>query len=144
MKVESSRATRSSGAKRTAKQEAGSSGAFAREMLATGGAGDGAEPAAATPVSAVDALLAVQEVGDATSEGGNRQAFQRGADILDRLDAIRMGLLAGRIPLHQLESLTQLVARQRETNVDPQLSVLLDDIDLRARVELAKLERERR
>lgn len=143
MKVESSRAARAAGAKRTAKQGKGPSGAFAQELKDLGEAADAGGAAAAAPVSAVDALLSVQEAGDAT-QGRNGRARDWGLDILDRLDEIRMGLLTGSIPLHQLEGLTALIARQRERGVDRRLSDILDDIELRARVELAKLGRSRK
>ncbi len=143
MKVDSSRGVRPSKGGRAAKRGAGSTGAFAQELKSSGDAGTVDETAAATPAGAVDALLAVQEAGDATSGGGNARARAWGTDVLDRLEEIRLGLLTGSIPVERLENLTRLVARQREAGVDPNLSAILDDIELRARVELAKLGRSR-
>ena len=40
----------------------------------------------------------------------------------------------------RLQQLVGLMDQQRETIDDPELSAVLDEIDLRARVELAKLE----
>jgi len=143
MKVDSSRGVRPTQGGRAAKRGTGSTGAFAQEMKMSGDAGTVDEAAAAAPSGAVDALLAVQEVGDATSGGGNARARAWGADVLDRLEEIRLGLLTGSIPVDRLENLARLVARQREANLDPRLSAVLDDIELRARVELAKLGRTR-
>ncbi len=143
MKVESSRGARPAGNARSAKRGSGPAGGFADEMKVAAGSGGAEDVAAAAPAGAVDALLAVQEAGDATSGGGNARARAWGGEVLDRLEEIRVGLLTGTIPLQQLESLTRLVERQRESGVSPHLAAVLDEIELRAKVELAKLARSR-
>ena len=84
-----------------------------------------------------DALLALQEVPDA----GQRPSagLKRAGDLLDRLDEIRVGLLDGAIPRERLGQLVKTVRARREAVEDPRLATLLDEIELRARVELAKL-----
>ena len=89
-------------------------------------------------VTAVDALLALQEVPDAT--GRRAPGVRRAEDLLDRLEDIRLGLLQGSIPRDRLGQLLDTVRSQREQVEDPRLNVLLDEIELRAAVELAKLE----
>lgn len=59
--------------------------------------------------------------------------------MLDLLDDVRDGLLAGHVSRDTLQRLVQLVGAKREDFVDPGLSSVMDEIDLRARVELAKL-----
>jgi len=81
-------------------------------------------------------MLAVR---DATDRSGG-QPRRRAEDMLDRLEELRLGLLAGEIPREKLESLERLVQEQRGAVSDPRLSDLLDEIELRARVELAKLD----
>jgi hypothetical protein len=56
------------------------------------------------------------------------------------LDRIRDGLLSGGIPRATLYRLAAALNRRQECFVEPQLQAVLDEIDLRARVELAKLE----
>jgi len=63
----------------------------------------------------------------------------RAEDLLDILDDIRLGLLGGGVPSGRLSALVQAVGRQRASVADARLSQLLDEIDLRAQVELAKL-----
>ena len=92
------------------------------------------------PISAVDALIALQEVGDSTSEQANARARARGQLLLDRLDEIRHGLLAGAIPRRTLNELSRAAREQRGAVSDPRLSQVLDEIELRAEVELAKLD----
>ena len=51
------------------------------------------------------------------------------------------GLLLGTIPMSKLEQLAQLIRAKREQIDDPKLLEILDEIELRAAVELAKLSR---
>jgi hypothetical protein len=60
--------------------------------------------------------------------------------MLDRLEAIRLGLLEGWIGGESLRSLRRLVSERRGDLGDPKLGEILDEIELRAAVELAKLE----
>jgi len=55
--------------------------------------------------------------------------------------AKNLGLLMGTIPMAKLEQLAQLMRAKREQFDDPKLQEILDDIELRAAVELAKLSR---
>ena len=91
------------------------------------------------PIGAVDGILAVQEVPTATD--GRSRGIKRGYSILDHLDDIRLGLLIGSISSKRLVDLGQEIKQARDTVIDPQLSAILDDIELRAAVELAKLEK---
>ena len=59
--------------------------------------------------------------------------------MLDELEQIRLGLLLGQIPRARLEQLAQMVRARREQLDDLKLIAILDDIELRAAVELAKL-----
>jgi hypothetical protein len=55
------------------------------------------------------------------------------------LEELRIGLLLGHIPRDRLADLSRMVRDRREDAEDPQLAALLDEIELRAEVELAKL-----
>lgn len=89
-------------------------------------------------ISAIGGLLAAQEVGqDATSD---QALVKQGEDTLDALEKLRMRLLTGAVPLSVLTNLkTKITAQKQHTN-DPALRNILNDIELRASVELAKLE----
>ncbi len=92
------------------------------------------------PTQSVDAVVALQGVGDSTSGGANARARQWGNDTLDQLEQIRMDLLTGAIPKERLIGLARMVSERRENAADQRLNDLLDDIDLRVRVEIAKYE----
>lgn len=86
-------------------------------------------------VAALDAILALQSVGDAT--GGKRKAVRRGTNLLDILDGIKADLLVGVISPERLDALIEVLSVYRD-RTEPGLDAVLDDIELRVRVELAK------
>ncbi len=93
---------------------------------------------AAAPAPAVNPLLALQELPDATAQ--RARAVRRGHDLLAQLDRIRHALLIGRIAPSELTRLLATVRQRRQDLADPQLAGLLDEIELRAAVELAKFD----
>jgi hypothetical protein len=97
-----------------------------------------AATAAVASAVAVAPLLALQELPDVTTE--RSRAIRRGRDLLDQLDRIRHALLLGTIAPPELRRLLTMIQQQRETLADPQLAGLLDEIELRASVELAKFQ----
>ena len=89
-------------------------------------------------ISSVDAVVALQEItGDNTDERG---AKNRANLILDKLEDIRMGLLMGQISKSNLEELSKTLIVARENSIDANLLEIIEDIELRAKIELAKLE----
>jgi hypothetical protein len=139
MKIERTSSVGSSPVKRSERPQGSPSGKFAKQVKSQENAIDPVSGAA--PAHAVDALLAIQEVDDATTGEGNARGRQWGGEILDRLDGVRLGLLNGGIPVSELRGIADLVTRQRTNVSDPALQEILDEIELRARVELAKHER---
>lgn len=93
-----------------------------------------ASPAA--PVSGIDTILALQCVEDAM-QAPRRKAVRRGKGLLAGLEAVRADLLMGLVDPNRLADLVNLVIEAREETI-PGLDALLDDIELRVRVELAK------
>ena len=90
------------------------------------------------PIAALDSILMLQGLDD--SMQGKSKAQAHGEQLLDLLDSVRDGLLAGGIPRATLNKLAAAVTRRHEAFADPQLQDVLDQIELRAHVELAKLE----
>ena len=86
----------------------------------------------------IDAILALQAVDEPLS--GKRKAVRRGASLLDLLDDIKADLLIGRISAGRLDQMTAMLSEARERSL-PGLDAVLDDIELRVRVELAKFGR---
>jgi hypothetical protein len=128
---------RTSGVRRSAKP----SGAAGGSTFSVSSAPE--EPHAAMvagpgPIAALDSILALQGLEDSTD--GRSRGLKHGEQLLDMLDQVRDGLLAGGIPRATLNRLANAVSRRHEQFADPRLQSVLDEIELRAHVELAKLE----
>lgn len=97
-----------------------------------------AQASSAAPAQAgapIDALLALQAVEDPL--GRRKRQVRRGRSLLDVLDALKADLLLGRVSEDHLNQLMMLIGQARE-RTEPGLDAVLDDVELRARVELAK------
>lgn len=92
-------------------------------------------------IGQLDALLSLQEAGDGTSEEATKRAKKRGIELLDQLDKLKVGLLTGEVPVADLNRLATTLNTHRDKVIDPNLAAVLDEIDLRVQVELAKLGR---
>ncbi len=91
----------------------------------------------------LDALIALQalDLNDETEAKRRRKAMARGQNLLDVLDELRIAVLQGTVPAALLTRLSRTLSEDMETLGDAQLNTLLQEIDLRAQVELAKLSR---
>lgn len=137
-KVKSGKATSSVSRK---KVETGHGAEFAEHLKGTV-AGSGASGLTeAGAVNSVDAILAVQEVDDPTQGRARRQGIQYGGDLLDQLELLRRDLLLGAVQKEQLGSLAQKMRAQRRLTDDPKLNQIIDEIELRVEVEIAKFTR---
>ncbi|RED52454.1 flagellar assembly protein FliX [Aestuariispira insulae] len=147
MKVDGPSSTRATSASKKASKAKKSGGAgFASALNDTGSEEQSASSlSGAAPASGLDALLALQQVDDATAgeggQGNNAQGQAWGEELLERLEDIRTGLLLGVIPQHRLQQLADSVSKKQGDVTDPRLSDILSEIEVRARVELAKYQR---
>lgn len=91
---------------------------------------------ATSSLGAVSDIFSLQEVDDALARAAKGKL--RAQDILDRLDELRLEILNGTITLDKLRQLSHIVNSHRPEVTDPQLGEILDEIDLRAQIELAK------
>jgi len=92
------------------------------------------------PVTSMDALLSLQEIPDDELRK-RKAAVQESEGTLEALQTLHHALLSGSIPEHLLHTLGKVVAVQKQRVDDPHLRSIIEDIELRAAVELAKLER---
>lgn len=120
--------------------KSGAKGEFKRTLVDSMDSAEAAH-AVETPlgISGVDALLLVQQMDDAGEREARRRLVRRGEELLDGLEDLRHGLLMGEVPKEKMMALAQSVRSRRETCGDPRLGAVLDEIELRVEVELAKL-----
>jgi hypothetical protein len=90
-------------------------------------------------IALVDSLLAVQGAEDPAARSARKRMRQRADTVLNELDRIRMAMLGGTLTVGHMIDIADVVASHREKISDPALSALIDEIDLRAQVELAKM-----
>ena len=91
-----------------------------------------------TATGTVSNMFALQEVSD--EEVRRKQLIQQGHNLLDKLEDLRRQLLMGTLPLHTLRNLERELSVQRMGTSDPRLTAIMDDIEIRAALELAKIE----
>ena len=95
-------------------------------------------PSPNVKVAALDAIVPIDSA--AVEEQHKNLAKGRAVFILDRLEDIRQGLLLGAVSQSGLQELARTIREARGETLDPKMSDILDDIELRAKIELAKLE----
>jgi len=96
-------------------------------------------PADLSALSNIDALISLNEI---TDEDANRKTvLQQGENTLDSLEKLRLALINGTITENMVAGLNQTLSTMKQQYVnDRKLMGVIQDIELRAAVELAKLE----
>lgn len=100
-----------------------------------------ARSAGVGPVGSLDALLALQEAEGPLER--RRRALGRGGRILDVLDKLKLALLDGLGGAAALDGLARAVREERTQTGEEGLDGVLDEIETRAAVEMAKAEMSR-
>ncbi len=95
---------------------------------------------AAAGASGIAGILTLQETDD--RGGARRRAVLRADTLLDKLDELRNALLMGSLTRGQLADIERLVGVRSGAVDDPMLAGVLDEIDLRVQVEIAKYQYE--
>ena len=140
MKIQGPRNTsNTSSSKKAGKTEQSGDASFDAFIGSTGGAKESASTSAPKSVAQVSALLAAQAVEDPTERAAKKRMALRADDVLKGLDDLQSSMMHGSVTAGNMIDLADKVSAQKEKVSDPKLSALLDEIDLRAQVELAKM-----
>ncbi|CUA91765.1 flagellar assembly protein FliX [Pannonibacter indicus] len=115
------------------KKKAGGGGSFL--IGGDGEAHAAVSTSSSSSLSSIDALLSLQEM--QVQPDDRDAATARGHSMLDLLDALKADLLAGVIEPIRLEEMMSALA-DRPVSSDPGLESVIDEIELRVKVELAK------
>ena len=141
MKISNNTPVNNASATKKKAKASGASG-FAGLLGDVGGAGESAATSQSANVagpSAIDGMLALQEVSD--EDIGQKKAVRQGNDMLDALEDLRLSILLGEVSPTQLERIQKRMEQQRGVVMNPELQNLINEIEVRAAVELAKLGR---
>lgn len=136
MRVDTRITTPSTGAAPRAGRAAASS---AFSLAGTPAQAHAASTASAAPLAGLDAILTLQ-AGEDTPQERRRRSVTRGSELLDGLDRLKAALLGGRVATGELRAIAGRLADRSGSSGDPGLDDLVAQIELRAAVELAKLE----
>src|ERR1700733_3001692 len=94
-----------------------------------------ASPASDVSATSMDALIALQEIPD--NELARRQAVEEGKGALETLERLRLDLLSGNVSVSILSKLSDISNLKKQFADDKDLNAIIQDIELRAAVELA-------
>ena len=113
-------------------------GTFVPQSSTTSQSAAAAATVRTSPVVSIDTLIALQENEDFRQ--ARKKATVRADELLDVLSDLRLGLLEGAIPLRSLHRLSAALERTRANTGDSHLESILNEIEVRAEVEKAKLD----
>jgi len=141
MKIDGPKSSSEVNKKKDAKKTSAGGGAF--KSMMGGGAGAAASTGGSSMsagIASVDILLAAQAADDPLQGKAKRRMKERAEDILSKLDDLKVAIVSGNVTIGHMVSIADVAASHRDKITDPELTAILDEIDLRAHVELAKLE----
>lgn len=140
MKITQTGSVAPSGRSKKSEKSGGASASQAfRDHLDESGPAASTATSGTAPLAALSSLLAIQEAPDPLT--GKKRAILHGDTLLDELKELQIGLVQGWVSEDSLQNLSNMLGSQRPVIDDPELNQVLDDIELRAAVELAKLEK---
>jgi hypothetical protein len=137
MKIEGPNKTQSSDPAKKKNKASESQGGF--EDLISRAPEQASSASASNQIASVDSLLSIQAAEDPTESAARGRMRERSDNILKDLEQIRLAMLAGNLTVGHMIDIADVVASHREKIQDPGLVEIMDEIDLRANVELAKM-----
>ena len=90
-------------------------------------------------IAVPEAIFAAQLADEGVEREARKRLMKRGETLLEKLEEIRDGLLAGSISKERLIEISRLVKDRKPECADPRLTEIIGEIELRVEVELAKL-----
>lgn len=90
-------------------------------------------------ISVANAIFSTQMVGSEEEKEIRKHLVKRSETLIDKLEEIRDGLLAGYISKDKMIEISRFVKERRLNTEDDRLKSIIEEIELRVEVELAKL-----
>ncbi len=141
MKVNDVGSNRSVSGPRKKKESSGRGDDFARELKGAAESSESAPIGESSGITATSGIYALQEVPDSTEGRSRGLARLYGDKMLERLDRIQLQILQGAVSKSDLMDVARSLRAERIRCDDPKLNEIIDEIELRAEVEIAKLSR---
>ncbi len=142
MKVSRTRTVSTASAKKVAKTRASDGPGFARHLEGINEKSqEVSQVGEIAGVAPVGSILAAQEVDEDEGRKSQQQLQEYGGNILDRLEEIQQDILAGAIPKDRLAKLAQTLRMKKTSTDDQSLVSIINEIEIRAAVEIAKFSR---
>lgn len=118
-------------------KEAGRSGAIFQVPTHSASVARNAKVSSVFSAVPLDAVLALQsEIDQPVSR--RKRLVRRGLTMVDKLDQLKVSLLSGQSDARYLDDLATLLTEKREDDLPENVAELLDAVDVRVAVELAK------
>lgn len=92
-------------------------------------------------ISVADAIFATQMVNGEEEREIKKKLLKKANTFIDKLEEIRDGLLVGHISKDKLIDISRMVKERQVETSDERLKSIMEEIELRVEVELAKLMR---
>lgn len=119
------------------KKHAATGGNFAAFLGAADASSGAVGMQASQDIASMNPLFMLQEVdGDRPSA---KQRMIEGFDALEYLERVHLSLLEGKVPLEVLKNLQTMTQQWNNPTNDPRLDSIIESIQVRAAVEIAKL-----
>ena len=116
-----------------------SSGENFADYLRNSGITDKNEVNATSSLTAAGAIFATQMVDDEEERQIRRKLVKKANTLLDNLEKIREEIIFGSVSKEKLIEISRLVKQKDVETTDEKLKGILEEIELRVEVELAKL-----
>lgn len=140
MKIDGPDKTGKTSGSKSTKKSGDSGGVFKTLLGGDKEAEETKQAGVSSKVASIDSLLAAQSTEDPTEKAARKRMQMRAGKLLDMLEDVRTGLLTGGLNLGHMVDIADVVASHREKISDPHLTQILDEIDLRAHIEITKMQ----
>lgn len=121
---------------KSSKKKRKSNSSFAEALSSASETFSSHETSSPSSIININSILSLQEV--SIDEEKRRQGKQYGNDLLSELEEMRTLILTGNLPINQLTNLEQKLKKERPNINDIKLNQILNEIELRVKVEIAK------
>ena len=107
--------------------------------LNSGSISDNKNIPATSSITSADAIFAAQMVNDEEEREIRKKLIKKGKNLIEMLEEIRDSLLFGEISKDRLIEISRMVKKKDFSSTDDVLNNIIEEIELRVEVELAKI-----